>query len=318
MYKIIVSVLLCAGLFLIFNITPSSLFSGFENLYKYSQQYNADKLKKKKLSLKKQADIAVGNKKTSFIRRNFNDVKSMMEYSTQGFTISKVYFISAVLSIGGIVFGFAVNNIFLVPVLAVGMAMLPVWIIKLRESSYKKQLNGIMETALSGITTSYMRNNNIVLAVEENMKHITYPLLPVFSTFVNENKLLNANVSYGLRKMKAQINNTTFGEWCDAMIQCQSDHSLKVTLFPIINKFSEMKNIQTELDTTMMIPFQQFITMAIVVAMGLPIMKFINNDWYEIMVTTLPGKFIIAVTVLSIFAGMNKAVALCRPVEYKR
>ena len=317
-YKLITTVIMLTGLICIFGINPVSVFYDFEKFYNYSRNQKESSHRKKKISLKKQADIVAGKKKTGFIARNFNDVNDLLKYKLVNTSMIKIYFISTLLAIAGVITGFIVNNIFLVPVLAVGFALMPVWIIKLREASYKKHLNAMLETTLSGITTSYMRNNNIILAVEENMKHINYPLHMIFSKFVNENKLLNASVSSGLRNMKNQLDNPTFREWCDAMIQCQSDHSLKITLFPIVNKFSEMKNIQAELDTIMMMPFQQFITMAVILASGLPIMWIINKDWYNILVTTMPGKFIIAVSVVSLFTSLNKAVSLCRPVEYKR
>lgn len=317
-YKLITMVIMLIGLICLFNISPVSLFYDFEKFYNYSKEKREKNLENKKISLKKQADIIAGKKKTGFIARNFNDVSDLLKYRLVNTSMIKIYFISTLLAIVGIIISIAVKNVFLIPVLAVGFALLPVWIIKLREASYKKQINAMLETALSGITTSYMRNNNIILAVEENMKHINYPLHSIFSKFVNENKLLDANIAAGIRNMKNQLDNPTFKEWCDAMIQCQSDHSLKITLFPIVNKFSEMKNIQAELDTIMMIPFQQFITMSVILASGLPVMWFINKDWFNILVTTIPGKFIIALSVVSLFASLNKAVSLCKPVEYKR
>jgi hypothetical protein len=123
-------------------------------------------------------------------------------------------------------------------------------------------------------------------------------------------------VEYGIIKLKEEIKNNIFSEWCDAVIQCQSDKGLKVTLFPILNKFSELKNIQAELDTTMMLPLQEFLMLAGIVVMALPLMYFLNKVWFQMLVTTTAGKIIVAFTVFSIFVGASKAVSLCKPLEY--
>jgi len=232
--------------------------------------------------------------------------------------MTMVYFASFILAVLGIVISMLCDNIFMLVPLSIGLAIVPTWFIKIREISVQKALTEHLETAISGITTSYMRNDNFIQAVEENLKYIDFSIQPYFIIFVNENKLLNSNIDYGLRKLKSEINNNIFDEWCDAVIQCQSDKGLKVTLFPILNKFSELKNIQAELDTTMMLPLQEFFMLAGLVIAGIPLMYFLNKAWFTALIGTTIGKIIIAFTVLSIFIGAGKAVSLCKPLEYRR
>ena len=40
-----------------------------------------------------------------------------------------------------------------------------------------------------------------------------------------------------------------FQEWCDALIACQHDRSLKTTLTPIVSKLSDMRVVNGELET---------------------------------------------------------------------
>ena len=46
-----------------------------------------------------------------------------------------------------------------------------------------------------------------------------------------------------------RIDNTVFQEWCDALIACQHDRSLKTTLTPIVSKLSDMRVVNGELET---------------------------------------------------------------------
>ena len=52
------------------------------------------------------------------------------------------------------------GNAFLVPVLAVGFMLAPFWYVKLTAGSFKKDVAAELETALSVITTAYLRTEN--------------------------------------------------------------------------------------------------------------------------------------------------------------
>ena len=53
------------------------------------------------------------------------------------------------------------GNFFAVPVLAVGFMLLPFWYVRLTQSHFKKDISAELETALSIITTAYLRNEDI-------------------------------------------------------------------------------------------------------------------------------------------------------------
>lgn len=52
----------------------------------------------------------------------------------------------------------------------------------------------------------------------------------------------------------AKAENSIFGEWCDTMIQCQSDRTLKHTLLPVLEKFSDVRIVQSRLETLLSQP----------------------------------------------------------------
>ncbi len=74
----------------------------------------------------------------------------------------------------------AAGNAFLVPVLAVGLMLTPFWYVKLTAGSFKKDVAAELETALSVITTAYLRTKNFQQAVEENVRYLHPPVQEVF------------------------------------------------------------------------------------------------------------------------------------------
>ena len=128
------------------------------------------------------------------------------------------------------------SNFFLVPVMAAGCMLLPFWWVKLTASHFKKDIAAELETALSIITTAYLRNEDILTAVEENLPYLNPPVLSVFQSFVSRVRLVDPDVTAALHDVKTRIDNAVFHEWCDALIACQHDRSLKTTLTPIVSK----------------------------------------------------------------------------------
>ena len=45
------------------------------------------------------------------------------------------------------------------------------------------------------------------------------------------------------------VDNEIFWEWCDTLIQCQDDRTLKDTLLPIVAKLTDVRIVNSELKT---------------------------------------------------------------------
>ena len=104
------------------------------------------------------------------------------------------------------------------------LALLPFYYVKFTASKHKKQINTELETALSMITTSYLRNKNtIIRAIEENLPYLNPPVSEVFRNFLMEAKLINSNTAEALEGLKKGMDNAVFHEWVDAVIACQYD-----------------------------------------------------------------------------------------------
>lgn len=311
----LVTLLLVIGIVLVLKIDKNS----FNEFFAITKSMTVNRIKKprkqKKVSLRKRVDLILNGQKKNFIVRTFQETEVILSEMHQKHRLLGVYILSAVCCLFGIVVASIMHNVFVIPPLAIGAALVPTWVVKLNASRGKKKLVSELEVALSGITTSYLRSDNIISAVEENLIYLEKPIKTVFSKFVNENKLINSNVGLGIQKMRHSLNNEVFQEWCDALYQCQSDRTLKSTLFPVVNKFSETKSIQAELDTLMIAPFKDTISIVVIVLLSIPLMQMINGEWFNILVNTVPGQIILGITFSIIVFAINKSISLTTPIR---
>jgi hypothetical protein len=118
--------------------------------------------------------------------------------------------------------------------------------------------------------------------------------------------------------MRARIDNDVFREWVDAIAACQHDRGLKTTLTPVVAKLSDIRVVNAEMDYLIFEPRKEFITMVILVLANIPLMYFLNKDWYETLTRTLLGHVILAITAAVIFISTACVLKLTKPIEYRR
>ena len=220
--------------------------------------------------------------------------------------------------IAGAFFALMMNNVLLIPVLAVGFALMPFWYVLFTANFYKKQINAELETALSIITTSYLRSENFILAVEENADYLNPPVGDVFKEFLAQTNLINADIELALENIKYKIASEVYREWIDAVIACQEDKTLKTTLTPIISKLSDMRIVSSELDILLYEPMKEFITMGLLLIGNIPLIYFLNKSWFDTLMNTMVGKGVLALSAGAFFISLAAVIRLTRPIEYKR
>ena len=294
---------LIVGMFRLLDIRFTDLFRDFIN---------------KPQSIRTQIDEATNRKKKRFIVRQIEEVSEIMRLTDREDKIPVVFIACAVFAIAGAIIASLFDNVFLIPVLGIGMMCLPVWYVKLTASHFKKDISEELETALSVISSAYIRNEDIVTAVEENVHYLNPPIKNVFTDFLVQLKLIDSDVVKAIEGLKTKIDNDVFHEWCDALIQCQSDRNLKSTLTPIVTKLSDVRTVNTELELMLAEPRKEFIIMAMLVVATIPILYFLNKDWYEVLMHTGIGKIVLAVDFAAIFICGAFVVKLTRPIEFRR
>ena len=269
-------------------------------------------------SIKSQINEATRRKKPNFLRREIMEAQEVLRLTNRTSMFGMLCACSLALAAVGVSVAVAIGNLFLAPVLAIGLMFVPFWYIKTTETNYKKAISSELETALSIITTAYLRNEDIITSIEENVHYLNAPVKTVFESFISRIKLSNPDVTAALLEMKQQIDNEVFHEWCDSLILCQNDHSLKSTLTPIVNKLSDMRVVNADLEYLITGPRKEFITMAFLVIGNIPLLYMLNKDWYNSLMNTIPGQVILAVSAVGIFVATAIVIKLTKPIEYKR
>ncbi len=257
-------------------------------------------------------------KKVSYIKRELLEVQEILLTTGREKQFPMLCTVSFVLFALGASLAVMMGNLFMVPVLAVGFLFIPLWYIKLTAHTFKKDISAELETALSIITTSYLRNEDILTAVEESIFYLNPPVQTVFQEFVTRIHMVDPDIEDALRELKTKIHNDTFEEWCDALQECQVDRSLKTILTPIVAKLSDMRLVNADLEYMIYEPRKEFITMVVLVLSNIPLLYFLNKDWFETLTKTTMGQLMLSISAASIFFSAARVVKLTKPIEYRR
>ena len=269
-------------------------------------------------SIKEEINEITKRKKVSYFRREVIEVQSILKLTGREGWFPMICAVSLFLFAIGSGIAIVLGNFFSVPVLGIGFMLLPFWYVRLTQTHFKRDIAAELETALSIITTAYLRNEDIVTAVEENIDYLNPPVLSVFKGFVYRIKMINPDIAAGLEEMKVQLENAVFREWCDALIACQIDRNLKTTLTPIVSKLSDMRVVNGELENMVFEPRKEFISMQLLVVGNIPLLYFLNKDWYNALMHTPLGQIILAICFAAIFISAAFVIKLTQPIEYRR
>lgn len=306
-----IQLLACAGLivgaFLLLGLKPVEFT---DNLFAF--------LLRPKGSIREDIKSSTGRRKVGPLRREIREAQDVLEMTGRSSRFSLMCAVSLTMFCLGGSLAILLGNFFMAPVLAVGFMFVPFWYVKLTANHYKRDIASELETALSVVTTAYLRTEDIVTAVEENIAYLNPPVSKVFKDFLMQIKLVNPDVEAAIKTMRSRIDNEVFREWCDAVCDCQHDRSLKTTLTPIVAKLSDMRNVNAELEYMIAEPRKEFLIMVIFVIGNIPLMYLLNKDWYHVLMHTPLGQIILAVTAAVIFVSAGFVVKLTRPIEYRR
>ena len=174
------------------------------------------------------------------------------------------------------------------------------------------------ETALSIITTSYIRSDDILNAVQENIVYLKPPIKEIFQSFVGESMMISSDIKTALRNLKGKINDSIFEEWCDTLIACQDDRTLKDTLQPIVAKLTDVRIVNNELKTMLAEVKKEYWMMVCLVIGNIPILYMLNTAWFEALMFTIAGKIVLAVCGVVILITAMFMMKYTKPIEYKK
>lgn len=299
------------GCFLLLNTTPLEFYVNIRDFF-------IEHLPKRKRSMKKQIQESLKQKKLRGIRRILTESHSVLQITHRTDKLPLYIVVSIVMSLTGIFISILFENYYLMPVLAIGLALVPWVYIIYSATKYRNELNEELETALSMITSSYLRTDNIISAVRENVDHLNYPVKEVFQKFIVQADLISSDIGLLLQELENSIDSSIFQDWVDQVILCQENRTLKNTLQSIVNKLSETREVNGDLEILMYEPLKEFMTMSVVILLEIPFIRMINVEWYNCLMHTIPGQIIVAGTAMAFFISLFGVMQKTKPVEYRR
>ena len=258
-----------------------------------------------------------GKKKSRKITVELRRIKDALEQTGKGNQFAVACAASLLLMIVGCVIAIMIDNPFLVPVFAIAFAMIPFIYAKRTVAYYDNHVKEELETALSIITTSYVRTDDIVSAVKENNQYLKPPVKDIFAGFVAENMMISSDVKQSIRHLKEKVNNSIFAEWCETLIACQDDRTLKDTLMPIVTKLTDVRIVNNEIKGMLSSARIEYYMMTGMVVGNIPLLYFLNKDWFNALMFTTLGKLVLAICGLVIIVTAVLMLRFTKQIEYR-
>jgi len=221
---------------------------------------------------------------------------------------------AGLLSGGAVCFGAA----YLLPVVLSGCAAIPVFLSQRAMISYDRKLAAELETALSVISSAYIRCGNLVEAVKSNLPGLRRPVSDIFKKFVVNSTMLSSNAVLCIRELQRSTPNPLFREWCDVLIACADDFDNSSSLLPVVDRMTEERLVNSELETMTAGCRREYFGMVIITLLNIPLLYVINRDWFHALVGTPAGKAVLAFTGCAVFATFLVMTRLTRPVDASR
>ena len=274
------------------------------------------KLTVKRQTIRDQARALRTGKKKKTIGQRLLYVQTSMAAMGRESKFAVVVCASLVLFVVGAVIGVLVKNVFLAPTFAAFLAAIPFVYVRSSLSHYEKHIAEELETTLSIITTSYARSGNLIKAVQENIGYIKPPLKEHFSAFLGDVSFI-ADTKQAIRNLRAKVDDDIYHEWCDALIQCQDDSHLNETLQPIVDKLTDVRIVNSELESLMASARMEYYTMVGLVVGNVPLLYVLNKDWFHTLIFETPGKIVLGICGIVIFITYLFMLKFTKPVSYK-
>ncbi len=272
----------------------------------------------KKETLKEKALLARGKKKKNRIMQTLIRMRSALQETGKEKQFSVACAAALFLMVVGCIIAIVIDNVFLIPVLAVAFAMIPFLYLSRTIAMYENEVREELETAISIITTSYLRSDSITSAVAENVVYLKPPIKGIFESFLAETSVISPDIRQAIYHLKEKIKNSIFEEWCDTLVSCQNDRTLKDTLMPVVSKLTDVRLVNNSLKAMLAEAKREYLMMVFFVLGNIPLLYCLNKDWYDALMHTTFGKIVLAICGVVIIVTGIIMTKLTKPVEYKR
>jgi len=293
--NLIPALLITAGLFLCLNIQ------------------SGDPAEKKKG--RRQRIRFLSGKPPGKLERLTNEAEQMLTAAGMKARLQTYQRLALALGAAGILVGAAIGNVLAAAVLGIGLAAMPLLIIRIRTGDYQRSLYESLESGMGIITNAYVSSGDLIRAVEDNLRLIPAPVDGVFRQFLSRVQLVDASVPKALEAMKGQIDNRYWTDWVNTLIQCQHDKTLRYALPGIVERLGAMRRVRMETDTLLQKQISDYVVTVFLLLASIPVMAWMMPDWYEMLTQTVAGQVTLAVVLAAVFATALWVGRLYHPKE---
>lgn len=292
-------------------------FTMVSNLSLDKMSTDMDSLLNPSENIRKQTIRWQKNKKDGFFVGVLKDTQLILSTMGQSNKFIIICVLSIILSIFGVTLSVMLKNPYLIPAFAAGFLSLPFIFTRTYSYAYQKHLREELELSLSQITISYLRTEDILKAIEENLIYVNSPVREVFEEFLYQIKYINPNIRQGIDDMENKIDNNIFKEWCEALKRCNQNRTLKYMLTPIVDKFSTLREVSSSVQEALNGYKLEFFIIVGIVYANYPLIWFMEKSWYEVLSKTQLG---LATTGVVAFVTVICSIILSfilKPLDYK-
>lgn len=300
------ALMMSAGIVILLGLTPEII------------THDIMSLMSRQRSLKYRVARAQGKVKQNRLQTAIMNIKNALIATHSENKFSLLISVSLIGICAGFLLAALLQNLLLIPIFSGICVILPYAYVNVLLSNYNRRISEELETALSLITTNYVSKDDIIYAVEQSIDYINPPVRQAFQKFLTQTKLINSNVKLAIEQLKGEINNEVFHEWCDSLIECQDNVTLKKTLQPITARLSDIRIVNAELRNMLMSPRREHIMMVFILLANYPILYFINADWFSVLFDTICGQVVNCIVAVVVIVTVILAYKYTQPIQYKR
>lgn len=266
--------------------------------------------------LRTKVDNVQENKRKTGMYAKLLNLRNALEDTGRGKLFPLVFVASVVLVIIGFFIAMFINNMWLAPALMLLLGAVPFLYASGTVTTYNKQMKQELETALSVVTNAYLRTDNIVLAVEESVDYIRPPLQNAFKSFLADAKYIRSSTKESLYAFRDKVNDQIFFEWVTTLIQCQDNRNMKDNLQPVVAKLTDVRLVNNQMQSMLSAARIEYYTMAGMLVACIPLLYFVNKDWFDTLMFSVPGKITQGICALGIVITFLLCNKFTKPIEY--
>lgn len=293
------------------NLIPALLITA--GLFLCLHIHMADPAEKKKG--RRQRIRFLSDKPPGKLERLANEAEQMLTAAGMKARLQTYQRLALTLGVTGLLVGTVIGNVLAAMVLGIGLAAMPLLIIRVRTGDYLRSLYESLESGMGTITNAYVSSGDLIRAVEDNLRLIPAPVDGVFRQFLSRVQLVDASIPKALEVLKDQIDNRYWKDWINTLVQCQHDKTLRFALPGIVERLGAMRRIRMETDTLLQKQIGDYVVTVFLLLASIPVMAWMMPDWYEMLTQTVAGQVTLAVVLSAVFATALWIGRLYHPKE---